>query len=159
MSERLYTVEQVAALLEMHPKTIQKYIRDGRLKANKVGKGWRVSGHDLSRFVEGTADSPPAVPRPEPRYRYPGDKIKVSAVLDIDVAGIDESMRIVNQLTAALNNKPPEFGPSTMTAQFIEPEHIVRIMLWGNIVFIQAMIDMLNAYTGSGASMREGHEI
>ena len=31
----------------MHPKTIQKYIREGKLRAAKVGKSWRVTGHDI----------------------------------------------------------------------------------------------------------------
>jgi excisionase family DNA binding protein len=56
MAEKLYTVEQISAMIEMHPKTVQRYIREGRLKAQKIGKAWRVGGHDLSVFLEGTKD-------------------------------------------------------------------------------------------------------
>ena len=52
MSETYYTVEKISKLLSIHPKTVQRYIREGKLRANKVGKGWRVSGHDLSVFME-----------------------------------------------------------------------------------------------------------
>ena len=45
-----YTVEQAAELLAMHPKTIQRYIREGKLRAAKIGKGWRIAGRDLSVF-------------------------------------------------------------------------------------------------------------
>ncbi|WP_432765158.1 helix-turn-helix domain-containing protein, partial [Hungatella hominis] len=30
--DKYYTVEQVAELLTMHPKTIQRYIREGKLR-------------------------------------------------------------------------------------------------------------------------------
>ena len=52
MNETYYSVEQVAQMLHMHPKTIQRYIREGRLRAAKIGKSWHISGHDLSSFVE-----------------------------------------------------------------------------------------------------------
>ena len=54
MQETYYTVEQIAQMLQMHPKTVQRYIREGKLRAVKVGKGWRISGHDLSTFTECT---------------------------------------------------------------------------------------------------------
>jgi excisionase family DNA binding protein len=53
MNISYYTVDQIAELLHIHPKTIQRYIREGKLPASKIGKSWRVSGHDLSRFAEG----------------------------------------------------------------------------------------------------------
>jgi excisionase family DNA binding protein len=51
-----YTVQQISDMLDIHPKTIQRYIREGKLRASKVGKGWRITGHDLSTFVESNGD-------------------------------------------------------------------------------------------------------
>lgn len=39
-------------MLGMHHKTIRKFINEGKLRANKVGKQWRISSHDLSLFME-----------------------------------------------------------------------------------------------------------
>lgn len=36
------TTEQAATRLQLHPNTIIRYIRDGRLKATKVGNGYRI---------------------------------------------------------------------------------------------------------------------
>lgn len=52
MNEVYYNVEQIAQILNIHPKTVQRYIREGKLRAVKLGKSWRVTGHDLSMFVE-----------------------------------------------------------------------------------------------------------
>lgn len=139
MSEKYYTVDQIAEILKIHPKTIQRYIREGKLKAVKMGKSWRVSGHDLSVFTETAA--------PLPQAQSVRDKIKISSVIDIDIYDIDEATRIINALTAALNFKPAEYGTSTMQAQIIQPEHKVRIMLWGSVNFMEDMLHFLSVLT------------
>jgi hypothetical protein len=58
-------------------------------------------------------------------------------------------VRIANMMTAALNRKPPEYGRSTMNVQFLEPERKVRIMLWGNLIFMEAMIGAISMMTGA----------
>lgn len=140
MDNKYYTVEQIAEILSIHPKTIQRYIREGKLFASKIGKSWRVTGHDLSVFIENTKvvttrlDKDPAALE---------KKVKISSVIDIDVDDINEAMRIVNTLTASLNVKPPEYERSTMYTQYLESENKVRVMLWGNIPFMQNMLDSI----------------
>jgi len=56
MTREYYTVEQISEMLNIHPKTIRRYIREGRLHATKIGKSWRITGHDLSVFVESDGD-------------------------------------------------------------------------------------------------------
>ncbi len=46
-----YSVEQVAELLNLHVKTVRGYVHDGRLKATKVGKQYRISREDLAAFT------------------------------------------------------------------------------------------------------------
>ena len=38
MSQELYSVEQVAEHLGLHVRTVRNYVRDGRLKAVRIGK-------------------------------------------------------------------------------------------------------------------------
>ena len=47
MPGSLYTVEQAAERLKLHPKTVLRMIRDGRLKAARIGKAYRIAGDDL----------------------------------------------------------------------------------------------------------------
>lgn len=144
MEHIYYTVAKVAKILDIHEKTVQRYIREGKLRAVKVGKAWRITGHDLSLFVQG--DKPQTAPITFPRQT--GDKrIMVSSVVDIDVDNMDEAMSIVNTLTAALNSKQDEYGKSTMNAQFVEQENKVRVMLYGNIKFTESIMWLLSNYT------------
>jgi excisionase family DNA binding protein len=52
MESKFFVIYQVAEMLGMHHKTIRKFVAEKRLVASKVGKQWRVSGHDLSIFLE-----------------------------------------------------------------------------------------------------------
>jgi excisionase family DNA binding protein len=51
MSDRLVTVEQAAEQLKLHPKTVLRYIRDGRLPATRIGKSYRIVRADLDAFA------------------------------------------------------------------------------------------------------------
>ncbi len=145
MPETYYSAEQAAKLLKMHIKTVQRYIREGKLRANKVGKSWRITGHDLSVFAEGTqerAESTVNMDMPQ------DERVKISAVADIEAINREEAIRIMNTLTAVMNVKPPEYGASTFTAQYLEPDRKIRLMLWGNLPFMEAMISYISALTG-----------
>jgi len=78
MNEDLYSVEQVAELLGLHVKTVRHYVREGRLKAVRIGKQYRISGDDLAALT----GRPVASFRPEPvrRQRH----IEVSSIVEID---------------------------------------------------------------------------
>lgn len=142
MEHTYYSVAKVAQMLEIHEKTVQRYIREGKLRATKVGKAWRITGHDLSVFMQG--ENVPT--RPSDKKVNSDRTIMVSSVIDIDVGNMDEAMQIVNMLTAALNSKQPEFGKTSMNSQFIEHENKVRVMLYGNIKFTESIMWVLSNY-------------
>lgn len=48
----LLTTAEVAEILEVHPRTVGEYVRDGRLSAINLGGGWKVTEHELRRFVQ-----------------------------------------------------------------------------------------------------------
>lgn len=145
MIETYYSVEQVASLIDMHPKTIQRYIREGKLKAQKVGKAWRVTGHDLSVFVEGTDGviETTASPGMQTIIEDSLKKTRVSAVIDIPVNNEAEAVQTINWVIGLLQAKNPEHGHTSMTSQYIMPENIIRVMLWGNIQFMSTVMSVL----------------
>jgi len=50
--EELYTINQAAIALKVHPLTIRRYIREGKLKAFRVGGNIRISLNDLRAFTQ-----------------------------------------------------------------------------------------------------------
>jgi excisionase family DNA binding protein len=61
---RVYTVHEVAQILQMHEETVRSLLRAGRLKGIKLGPHatlpgrfeWRVTDQALRQFLELTAE-------------------------------------------------------------------------------------------------------
>ncbi len=141
MEREYYTVEQISKMLSIHTKTVQRYIREGRLHATKIGKSWRVSGHDLSIF---TGENEDVFTKASDIVNE--DSVKASAVVDVKVSYKEEANRLINTLMATMNVKPPEYGKSSLHAQFLENESIVRFTLWGNIQFMVATLSSIEVF-------------
>ena len=61
--EPLLRSEQAAALLQIHPKTLQKLAREGKLPATRIGDLWRFRASDLDNWLRTRVDSKsPLVP-------------------------------------------------------------------------------------------------
>ncbi len=50
MSNSLLSVKQIAFILQVHPLSVRRYIRDGKLKAIKVGGNVRIEEESLNNF-------------------------------------------------------------------------------------------------------------
>ena len=50
--DKLYTVQEVADLLQVHPKTIKNYIESDKLKASWFGNRWRIKKETVKRFID-----------------------------------------------------------------------------------------------------------
>ena len=48
---RVYTIEELVTLLHVTRRTIYTYIKEGKLKAVKMGKYWRVTQRQLEDFL------------------------------------------------------------------------------------------------------------
>lgn len=47
----LYTTNEVAKILKIDRRNVYRYVKDGRLRASKIGGEWRVSQDDLKAFI------------------------------------------------------------------------------------------------------------
>ncbi|GIE19210.1 MerR family transcriptional regulator [Winogradskya humida] len=86
------SVEQVAERLGLHVRTVRSYIRDGRLKAVRIGKQYRISPTDLAALT-GTA----VLPTP---------RVEVSSVVEIDHIGPTTADRLSTLLVAGAQLAP-----------------------------------------------------
>lgn len=54
--DKLLTIEEVAEILRVSSRSVNRYIESGRLKASKLGL-WRIKRSDLDRFLEETSNT------------------------------------------------------------------------------------------------------
>jgi excisionase family DNA binding protein len=55
MQEKILTPDQVSQILQVHPFTVLKFIKQGRLKASKLGRVYRIRESDLEGFLDQTS--------------------------------------------------------------------------------------------------------
>lgn len=55
--EEHFTPQEVAKKLKIDMSTVYRWIREGRLKAVKIGHFWRVSESELQRLLKGETEA------------------------------------------------------------------------------------------------------
>ncbi len=48
---QVYTPKETQALLKISNSTIKRMLKNGLLRANKIGKQYRIMGHEILRLV------------------------------------------------------------------------------------------------------------
>jgi excisionase family DNA binding protein len=56
-TDQVLTTDQAIEYLRISKPTFLKYIRVGKIRAVKAGKGWRILQSELHRFLTGKTDS------------------------------------------------------------------------------------------------------
>ena len=87
MEASYFTVAQTAAHLGLHPKTVLRFIHDGRLPAARIGKSYRLLRDEVMRFAGGA----PAAPT------QPG--ARVTSIVEIDALSAEQAERLGRALT------------------------------------------------------------
>ena len=49
--DKLLTIKEVAKILRVSERSINRYIESGRLRASRIGQ-WRIKESDLERFLD-----------------------------------------------------------------------------------------------------------
>jgi excisionase family DNA binding protein len=100
VAEQLYSVEQVADLLGLHIKTIRGYVRDGRLRAVRIGKQYRIARADLETLTGGPVPAPAAESARRQR------RVEVTSIVQIDAIDPASMSRLSTLLLASVQNRP-----------------------------------------------------
>ena len=119
MPAPLYTVEQAAERLKLHPKTVLRMIHEGRLEAARVGKAYRITGEAI--------DAAAGIVRAE--VRESSDRATVIA----DFGGLspDLAMRFTNALTGMLNSREARPAPIRLDAAYDPDLRRVQVVVIG----------------------------
>ncbi len=139
MKEVWYTVSQASKLLQLHEKTVQRFIREGRLPAQKVGRSYRISGHDLSLFTQGDTGKPePFAIGPDLLKQQPS----ATAVVDCFVGDKEQAIRISNSFNAVMNSKLPEDGQGRYDFVYFEEDGRGKLIFYGPPLLVSRLLQI-----------------
>ncbi|WP_040807255.1 helix-turn-helix domain-containing protein [Nocardia concava] len=125
MTDRLYSVEEVAERLGLHVRTVRGYVRDGKLPATRIGKQYRINRADLEAFT--------GLPAPEAgsiaRQRYS----EVSSIVEVD--GVDQSTadRVSTLLTGTAGNRFANEQPLRVQTFYDRERARLKVILVGGL--------------------------
>ena len=137
MSTQLYTADEVAGLLNLHVKTIRRYVRDGRLKARRIGKEYRIARADLDAFAGETRTADP----PVTRTRH----VIASSIVDIDAISPDESHRVTTMIMASLNSRKGEADFPRVDSIYYPEQGKLRITITASLILTCELLRMINS--------------
>jgi excisionase family DNA binding protein len=137
MAQDLYSIEQVAGLLGLHVKTVRAYVRDGRLKAVRIGKQYRIARPDLEAL---TGQSVTALQGPDVRRRR---HVEVSSVVDIDAIDPDLAGRISTFVTAAMKGRPHDDAPVRIEAIYDETRARLKLVILGGMETTRTLLSAI----------------
>ncbi|OLR95021.1 helix-turn-helix domain-containing protein [Actinokineospora bangkokensis] len=122
----MLSVEQVAERLGLHVRTVRGYIRDGKLRATRIGKQYRIAEDDLAALT-GT---------PAPRR-----SVEATAVVEVEGIARHGADRLSTMLTA---------GVRGVRLQVVhDPDRSrVRVVLFGSPGEVADVLRVIDAVQG-----------
>jgi excisionase family DNA binding protein len=134
-------VEQVADLLGLHVRTVRSYVREGRLKAVRIGKQYRIAREDLAAMT----GRPMPDFEPVRRHRY----VEVSSIVEIDAVSPEVANRLTTILMGAAKGRGAGEEPLRIETIYNEERASMKIILVGGMDSNASLFKVIQAVLGS----------
>lgn len=141
----LYSVGEVAERLGLHVRTVRNYVRDGRLKAVRIGKQYRISRADFEALTS-TPDSAEPAAAGIARVRH----VEVSSIVQIDSVSPESASRLSTLVTASVQTVRDT--PDSLRIQLVYDKERARlkIVVLGGAADTAAVLNLLDDVLGPG---------
>ena len=137
VAQELYSVDQVAERLRLHVRTVRNYVRDGRLKATRIGKQYRIARADLEAFTGHPV--PPSDRETVSRTRH----VEVTSIVQIDAISPEAAGRMTKTLAASAEGGA---APLRVETLYFDELGRLKIILFGDLAATaqaMALIELL----------------
>jgi excisionase family DNA binding protein len=146
MSEEVYTVEQFAERLKLHPKTVLRFIKDGRLRAVKVGKSYRILRTEMEAM---TGMTPEVFRDAVEAYRGVLERrsrsgARVTSIVDLPDVAPDAAQRIARTLTAARSSQTAYADDMSLEVVHDPARRHLKVLIVGSPGDTAAMLKMID---------------
>ncbi|MEV6418842.1 helix-turn-helix domain-containing protein [Streptomyces sp. NPDC051662] len=146
MPQQYYSVDQVAELLDLHVRTVRGYVRDGRLKATRIGKQYRIAREDLAAFTGRTA--PSSSSSSGSSVGRGGRHAEASVIVRIEVIGPEAAMRLTNTVMAAIAHGQDGGERLRVETVYDEERAVLKVIILGGLESTAELLKIVNALIG-----------
>ncbi|MEU0163063.1 helix-turn-helix domain-containing protein [Streptomyces sp. NPDC006261] len=154
----LYSIGEVAERLGLHVRTVRNYVRDGRLKAVRIGKQYRISRADFEALTSSsTTGSADAAPGAAASGTDDGrGHLEVSSIVQIDAIGPDAAHRLSTFVTASAQS--PRDAPDPLRVQTVHDKERARmkIVILGGAAATAELLHLIEGVLGPENGLLDG---
>ena len=135
MFDMMHTVERAAERLAVHPKTVLRFIRGGRLRATRIGKSWRILASDLDAFA-GVPTTPARPPEPA----------RVTAIADLPGISMETSRRMAAALQALVMGPRTAMSPIKLDTVYDPERSHLKVIVVADALDAAAVLQALHGF-------------
>lgn len=139
--EELLSIFEIAKRLKLHVKTVRNYVRDGRLKAVRIGKQYRISRADVEAF---TGFPLPLTDRERARRQR---DVNVSGVIRIDAISPADANELAASLEAFASRERSDEPALRIDTIYDKGVGQLQVMLFGGVNGAAAALKLIAAHT------------
>jgi len=143
VTKQLYTVDDVASRLNVHAKTVRRYIQQGRLPAKRIGKEYRITRTALDEFAGAAPPDTDDIPRTR--------QTTASSIVDIDAISPEDSQRITTFVMASLNSRRGEGDFPRVDSVYDAERGRLRVMIAASLDLTSDLLRTIDKLTESRA--------
>ncbi len=154
MKKKLYSISDLTSILNLHPKTILRFIHEGKIKARKIGRSWMVTENDLELYCHGELTNKP-LPQSSLSSDSIEDRITVSAVVEIVEQDSEDASRISNSLMAMLNSEISPNGKPRFNFFYYPEIQKAKYVFYGTPRFIGRILESFDVLCSSKGDFDE----
>ena len=123
-SPELLSVFDIAKRLKLHVKTVRNYVREGRLKAVRIGKQYRIARSDLEAFTGFP------LPLTDSERANRQRDVRASCVVEIDAISPESASQLESALKAFAHRSA---GEESVRVEAVYDQDIghLKLMLFG----------------------------
>lgn len=135
MTNVIVTVEQAAEQLRLHPKTVLRYIHEGRLAATRVGKSYRIPRAALDAFAGLAAGE-----------AQPGEYARSTCITDIPGLTVEDAERLATFLQSAALTGDAGTAPLQLQTAFDPQTKMLKIVTIGQPTDVGQLLEMIHLH-------------
>ena len=135
----LLSVFDVAKRLNLHVKTVRGYVREGKLRAVRIGKQYRISRADLEAFT--------GLPLPltESERAKRRREVSVSCVVAVDAISPEAASRVESSLKAFTHREDELSEPLRAETMYDETIGHLKVTVFGGVNGAAAALKLVAA--------------
>ncbi|WP_240839568.1 helix-turn-helix domain-containing protein [Acidaminobacter sp. JC074] len=158
---KIYTVDEVAEVLEVSVKTIRRYIYAGKIGASKIGGQWRINQDQLDDYVRSTSSEHVCnnschseVSQDDfcvfmdTDYFSSEDKLQLCTIIDYYSDTVEEITKLSEILSRVVTEDGVNGGQARYNYVYDQALNRARFVLWGNASFIEKATGLLRPFEG-----------